>query len=201
MIDEGYIKYHMEWEKSSPLSSKFLSELIHWRQIMYAQQWIGLEENLGVGYGNISQRSPENPDTFIISGTQTGHIPELTPIHFTTVTAYNLSANTIHCRGPIKASSESLTHAALYALDPHIQAVIHIHENRAWENLCFQIPTTAQEVAYGTPEMAFEVEKLYRETLLPKTRLLAMAGHEGGLVSFGETLEKAGKVLLEKIKL
>jgi ribulose-5-phosphate 4-epimerase/fuculose-1-phosphate aldolase len=159
---------------------------------MYDAGLIGFDKKLNVGYGNISIRHPENPAQFIISGTQTGHFADLTSEDYTLVTAYDIPANHLHCKGPIKASSESLTHAAVYELNPAFQAVIHIHSLPMWEKLLHQAPTTSVDVPYGTPEMAFEVARLYRETTLPEEKLFAMAGHQDGLVAFGESLEEAG---------
>ena len=44
--------------------------------------------------------------------------------------------------------------------------------------------------------MAAEVHRLYRETVLPERRILAMGGHEDGILVFGRGPEEAGEVLL-----
>ena len=64
---------------------------------------------------------------FLITGTQTGEIKNLNREHYTCVTDYNIEKNFIRSEGPIKASSESLTHAMIYELDPAIKVVIHVH--------------------------------------------------------------------------
>lgn len=192
MIDEGYIKYQIHWDRAAALPNFLLKEIQVWRKKMYDAGLIGFDKKLNVGYGNISIRHPENPAQFIISGTQTGHLPALTSDHYTLVTAYDIPANQLRCAGPIKASSESLTHAAVYDLNPDFQAVIHIHHRPMWHKSLNRLPTTSIEVPYGTPEMAFEVARLYRDTALPAEKLFAMAGHQDGLVAFGESLEEAG---------
>ena len=55
--------------------------------------------------------------------------------------------------------------------------------------------TTAADVAYGTPEMAAETARLFRESDVRQVGMYAMAGHEEGIVSFGETPEQAAEVL------
>ena len=40
--------------------------------------------------------------------------------------------------------------------------------------------------------MAQEMARLYRETTLESVRVLAMAGHEDGIITFGHTAEEAG---------
>jgi hypothetical protein len=89
-----------------------------------------------------------------------------------------------------------MTHAAFYQADPAIGAVIHVHHLDFWKRLLHTVPTTAPEVAYGTPGMALEILRLYRETDLPRRKLAAMAGHEEGIISFGCDLDEAGTELL-----
>lgn len=199
MTDEGYIKYQIHWDRAEALPNFLLSEIQIWRKKMYDAALIGFDEKLQVGYGNISIRHPEAPDQFIISGTQTGHLADLTAAHYTLVTSYDIPGNQLHCQGPIKASSESLTHTAVYELNPQFQAVIHIHHRQMWEKLLHEVPTTSEKVPYGTPEMAFEVARLYRETKLPEMKLFAMAGHQDGIVAFGENLTEAGEGLLRSL--
>ena len=47
------------------------------------------------------------------------------------------------------------------------------------------------------PEMAEEVIRLFKETDVKEKKILAMAGHEEGVVSFGKNLKEAGQILLE----
>jgi ribulose-5-phosphate 4-epimerase/fuculose-1-phosphate aldolase len=96
----------------------------------------------------------------------------------------------------IKASSESLTHATLYACDDTINAVIHIHHLEKWKSLLNVVPTTEAAVPYGTPEMAFEIQRLFRETNVASEKIIAMGGHEEGIISFGETIDEAASKLL-----
>jgi len=63
---------------------------------------------------------------FIITGSATGEIPELEPGHYVKVTSFNIDDKCVQCVGPLKASSESLTHAAIYLADPDSNAVIHV---------------------------------------------------------------------------
>ena len=59
-----------------------------------------------------------------------------------------------------------------------------------------RFPTTAAAVAYGTPLMAAEMRRLYETSELPRLKILIMAGHEEGLITFGATLAEAEQVLL-----
>ncbi len=49
---------------------------------------------------------------------------------------------------------------------------------------------------YGTQAMARAVERLYATTALAETRMLAMGGHEDGIICFGRNADEAGEVLL-----
>lgn len=194
MKETGVIKFNCHWTKASPLPYAEIAELNEWRDKMYARRFIGLNED-NIGYGNISMRS--SAKQFIISGSATGHLENLTNEHYTQVVDYNLEANWVSCQGPIVASSESLTHAALYECDESIKAVIHIHDNTLWKKLLTKIPTTLATVEYGTPAMALEVKRLFRESKLKSIKLLAMAGHQDGLIAFGANLKEAGNLLLQ----
>ena len=199
MLDEGYIKYHCYWQQTAPLPVSLLTALIDWRDQLYARELIGYYPQHRVGYGNISIRHQQ--DRFIISGSQTGHIALTNPAHYSRVDRYDISQNQVWCSGPVKASSETLTHAAVYELSDDFEAVIHVHSLHHWQELLWQVPTTRAEVAYGTPQMAAEVARLYREDSLAETRLFVMAGHEEGIVSFGNSLEEAAEVLYQGLGL
>ncbi len=196
-IDEGYIKYNCEWQISPPPSPSLISNLNHWRKHVYTLKWIGYDANLKVGYGNISVRHPQQPKQFIISGTQTGHLSTLNNEHYSLVSSFDIRQNTLKCEGAIKASSESLTHAIIYLLDKNNQAVIHIHHRQLWEQYKNKLPTTASTVPYGTPEMAYEIAHLYHTSDLAQQKVLIMAGHQDGIISFGKDLAEAMMVLLK----
>jgi hypothetical protein len=117
---------------------------------------------------------------------QVGILPHLTPKHYALVTHCDIDANRVECTGAIKASSETLTHAAIYQLSSSIGAIVHVHSLALWERLKNVAPTTRADVAYGTPAMAREFSRLYIESEMPERCLAVMAGHPAGLISFGE---------------
>jgi hypothetical protein len=194
MIDEGYVKYNCTWIEDSPLERSLITELNQWRHQLYKIGLIGQYEN-GIGFGNVSIRGKSGKE-IIISGTNTGGIPSLNEYHYTTVTDYNWQENRVSCRGAITASSETLTHAAIYEANPDTNAVIHIHHRHLWEKLLGQVPTTRKNIAYGTPEMAAEIIRLCQEDHLEEQQILVMSGHEEGIITFGTNLEQAGNLLL-----
>lgn len=192
-IDEGYIKFNCEWVNQS-LAVKVPLELKVWRDKMHELKQIGHYAEINIGYGNISVKIP---DGIIISGTQTGDIFPIRDNHFTLVTHYEINKNTVVCKGPIKASSESMTHAAIYEANSSIKAIIHIHNKELWVKLMDKVPTTRSEVPYGTPEMANEIFRLFKETSVSQDKIIVMAGHDEGIIVFGKDLDEAAETILK----
>ena len=94
-----------------------------------------------------------------------------------------------------------MTHGVLYALDKHLRFVMHIHAPEIWSRAgALNLPTTSHSVLYGTPEMAEEVGRLFRESDVRTRRVFAMGGHEDGIVSFGRTAREAADPLLALLK-
>ena len=89
-----------------------------------------------------------------------------------------------------------MTHAAIYALNSSIRAVVHVHDQDLWLRLKGVLPTTWEGVAYGTPDMARAFRRLFEDTDFPTTGIAVMAGHEDGLVSFGKDVQEATERIL-----
>jgi len=155
---------------------------------------IGAYEN-GIGFGNISQRHQKNQ--FFISGSATGNFPQLNETHYSLVTDFNIEQNWVKCQGPIIASSESMSHAVIYQECPEVNVVIHVHHLSWWKKLLHTIPTTSVQAAYGTPEMAYEIIRLFKESEISKKGILAMAGHEEGLFGFGKNFSEASHFFVQ----
>jgi ribulose-5-phosphate 4-epimerase/fuculose-1-phosphate aldolase len=199
MIDEGYTKYECDWRHGPALPADAIAELNDWRNRLHEQGLIGYYPEHRVGFGNVSIREGDS-SAFIISGTQTGHIETTDERHYARVIGCDIEANRVLCEGPVQASSEALTHAAIYALDPGIRAVAHVHDAALWDELIDRLPTTSREISYGTPEMAREFRRLYAETDFPARGVAVMGGHEEGLVAFGRDIEEACRRILRYSK-
>src|SRR5690606_6522498 len=137
------------------LNGDELAELDHWRKRMYAAGPIGAYPD-GIGLGNISRRQSREGQ-FIISGSATGNFVQLSAEHYSLVTAVDIDRNSLACKGPIVASSESMSHAVIYRECPEVQGVIHIHHLGMWERLLHEVPTTDAKATYGSPEMAYSI--------------------------------------------
>jgi ribulose-5-phosphate 4-epimerase/fuculose-1-phosphate aldolase len=198
-IDEGYTKFTVDWTRGDPAEFDEVDELCRWRKPLFDAGLIGFYAHIGVGFGNISMRIGTGTE-FLISGTQTGHLAVVGPEHFALVTNADIPRNRVACSGAIQASSESMTHAVLYAIDATINAVVHVHSDRLWTKLHQVIPTTADEVAYGTPEMAAEFARPYRDSSLRSSGVAVMGGHESGLISIGRSMAEAATRILDLAK-
>ena len=194
-IDEGYIKFESDWTPGPAADPELTAMLDRWRRPLFDAGLIGHYDELDVGYGNLSVRSGADGQ-FVISGTQTGHFAKTDGQHYARVTHYDIGANRVASTGPVEASSESLTHAAIYELDAGINAVVHVHNADLWEALRGRLPTTADNISYGTPEMAREFARLYRDTDFATAGVAVMAGHEEGIIAYGRSLEEAARRIL-----
>lgn len=218
--DEGVIKFSVQQAHHSTLylnnsHQEKLAELTAWRKRLFKMDVIGCDiSRYGACYGNVSMRyieldhfefryvKPKGFRTFLITGTQTGNLEDLTADHYVRVYHYNYAHNKVCAEGPLLPSSESLTHGAIYdlSLELDIRYVFHVHSPQLWNSAHrLEIPTTSETIAYGTPEMAAEVQRLFHDTDLGEKKILSMGGHKDGIISFGSTAEEAGTILLEHL--
>jgi L-ribulose-5-phosphate 4-epimerase len=191
-----YIKFSCERVATEIPSFGALTELNAYRWKLLDLRLIGLDPN-GIGFGNLSVRNG-GTDNFYITGSATGGIHELTHENCAKVVARDFGRNRIQYEGPAIPSSESLTHAAIYESDATAGAVIHCHDSKLWAALLNQAPTTSKAAEYGTPELAHEIMHLFKFTDVQRRKIVVMAGHEGGIVTFGKDLEEAFAVLVRE---
>lgn len=196
---EGVIKFELEWEAAPPWQGPEIGVLERWREEMLAHAVLGQDSARydGFGFGNLSARVASG---FLISGTQTGHERTLGAEGYALVVGWTLEENRIVARGPVKPSSESLTHAALYQAQPSVRFVFHGHSPDLWAHgRDLDLPVTDSNVAYGTPAMAAEVERLSGRAL-EGAGILVMGGHEDGFIAFGVDAEPTGARMLEYLE-
>lgn len=188
-MSEGYVKFNCIWDQAQvEYPHAVYRQLESARSRLFAWGLIGVYPD-GVGFGNISARS--NGNSFIISGSATGGLSQLAPGDYALVTDYQIRQNTIFCKGLIKASSESLTHAAIYQEVPLAGAVVHVHSLYLWEKLIGKYPTTPAGIEYGTPEMAEAVGQFAFSIKDSEEKIIVMGGHREGILSFGHQIDDA----------
>ena len=196
--EKGTIQFQCDWTPADP--PVVPAALLDCRERLHRLGLIGVYPD-GIGFGNVSVKLPKSGQEghaprFLISGTATGSLPTLGPEHFAEVTAFDFASNSLSCRGPVKASSESLSHAAVYANDPTAQAVIHAHHLTRWEALRDRVPTTDCAAEAGTPRMAWAIEELLGTPGVKEGGFFVMGGHREGLMAFGPSVAEAAERLL-----
>jgi L-ribulose-5-phosphate 4-epimerase len=172
------------------------AELNAYRRKLLQLRLIGVDAN-GIGFGNVSIRDGAT-NNFYVTGSATAGKPELTLADCARVVACDFEKNWLRYEGSAIPSSESLTHAAVYESDAKAGSVIHCHDSKLWPALLNQAPTSSKTIEYGTPEMAYEVTRLFEVTDVQSRKILVMAGHEGGIVAFGKDIEEAFAVLMRE---
>ena len=189
-----YIKFSCERVAAKITSFDRLAELNAYRSKLLDLRLIGVDPN-GIGFGNLSVREGAT-DNFYITGSATGGVHELTLADCAKVVACDFERNRIRYEGSALPSSESLTHAAIYESDATAGAVMHCHDSELWTAALNEAPTTSKAAEYGTPDMAHEIMRLFTRTDVRSRKIVVMAGHEGGILTFGKDLEEALAVLV-----
>ena len=191
-----YVKFTYEHARADTGPFNALAELNACRRKLLELRLMGVDSN-GVGFGNLSVRDGAT-ENFYITGSATGGLLELTPTDCVRVVAYDFAKNWLRYEGAAVPSSESLTHAAIYESDPSTSAVVHCHDSVLWATLLDRVPTTPKSVAYGTPEMAYEIMRLFEISDVQSKKIFVMAGHEAGIATFGKNLADAFDVLMRE---
>ena len=191
-----YVKFTFERASADIAPFDALTELNACRRKLLEMGLIGLDSS-GIGFGNLSVRDGASRK-FYVTGSATGGLPELSLTDCVRVVDWDFKKNWLRYEGTAIPSSESLTHAAIYESDSMTSAVIHCHDSGLWTALLDRAPTTSKAVPYGTPEMAYEIMRLFEGTDVRSRKVLVMAGHEAGIVTFGRNLEDAFTVLMRK---
>ena len=155
-----YVKFTDERTGVEMGSFDQLADLNACRRKLLDLHLLGVYAN-GVGFGNLSVRDGVSR-SFYITGSATGGLPELTPAGCVRVVEYDFAKNWLSYEGAAIPSSESLPHAAIYESDLSTSAVIHCHDLALWRALLDHVPTSSKVVTYGTPEMAYEIMRLFK---------------------------------------
>ncbi|MDH7484061.1 MAG: class II aldolase/adducin family protein, partial [Spirochaetales bacterium] len=212
---EGIIKFACHWQQCALYQCECAHAVLDVRNRLWDRGLVGAAAD-GTGFGNVSSVVSRNearelaPDLvervqsryhagqryFLVTGSQTGREAVLDISGLSLVLEWNLAANELACAGPVRASSESLTHAALYEAESRIGGVVHVHAPWYWAHWPENAPRTAADVSYGTPAMGYEIQRIWRETGAAVSGAVCMGGHRDGLLAWGETVEQALETLL-----
>jgi hypothetical protein len=136
-----------------------------------------------MGFGNLSVRIDR--ERFLITGSGTGILLNLTVDELAIVTQTDIAKNWLACAGRVHASSESLTHAAIYQACPQVQVVAHTHSAKIYERNKNRMPLTSAAAQYGTVAIAQAVFEIASKMGPDYQGLILMAGHFPGIFSYG----------------
>ncbi len=195
-MTDGVIKYSIE--HSTETTPEFLNyeTLEALRSRLFTLGLIGVAE--GIGYGNISLRE-KSGTAFFITATQTGELSSLTNEYYTYISDYDFSSFNVISQGRHRPSSEALSHAMIYQINPQINAVIHVHSKALW-NFMKENNTLATTAEYGTAQMVDEIASLYKNRDPFESSIFVMRGHEEGIMAFGKSVKEAELTLYSMIK-
>ncbi|MDR2716461.1 MAG: S-methyl-5-thioribose-1-phosphate isomerase [Treponema sp.] len=186
--NDGYVKYTTTHTMAPAIESPHWAELNNARTQLFRLGLLGVNPE-GIGFGNVSIRF--QGEEFLVSGTATGASPELNPAEYCLVNSFDLMQNHIVSMGPVKASSEAMTHGAVYRSCSAANCVMHIHSGAIFNAMIRDgCPATAENAAYGTPEIACAIAQCVQE-LGTDEGAVVLAGHDEGLIVWGPTVERA----------
>lgn len=194
---EGVIHFNLSHLTGEPIHYAELAGLSAWHERMHALGLIGQDPSRygGLAYGNMSHRLDNNE--FLISGTQTGALATLTDAHYAHIDSCDIANNRVSSHGPIKPSSECMSHAAIYAARRDVMAVIHVHSPAIWQHhKALGLASTPADVGYGTPAMAAAIAGSLKHFSHADRGCIAMLGHEDGIICFADNMDAAGQHLL-----
>lgn len=185
---EGYIQFHCDHRPGPPLAHPQMAALLQARETLQQAGVLGVLPS-GIGFGNVSVRTEASASAscpsgrFLITASATGGIRPGTPDVMCEVDEADVATNSVRCHGPRPASSETLTHAAVYAARPDAGAVIHIHDRVLFHRLLGGgAPMTPPHARFGTVAMAEATGAVAAHGAA--AGCLAMTGHEDGVLAW-----------------
>jgi hypothetical protein len=191
---EGYVKYAADHWSAPAVEPPSWKELNEARTRLYDLGLIGVLPN-GVGFGNVSVRLQDGE--FLITGTATGGRRVLTPNDYCVVKSFNLEENRVTTSGPVRASSESMSHGAVYRARVSAGCVIHVHSRKIFDAMLGDGSlSTPPEAAYGTPALALSIASLAAGRKAGGG-ILVLAGHDEGVLAYGASVQEALDLILD----
>ncbi len=192
-MQEGVIKFNIKQLIKQEIDID-ISDIENVRSQLLKMNLIGHNKQLNLGFGNISKRIDK--EKFIITGSQTGELPNLKKKDYVLITEADFKTNSVIAKGLIKPSSESLTHAAFYYNSDKYNAVIHIHNLKLWKSLINNnYLSTPEDGLYGSEKLWHSIIDILNNNINSDIITIVMKGHEEGIITAATSL----KLALEEI--
>ncbi len=199
-VAEGIIRfaYDLQNESNPVADADVLAELDAWRHIFRRLGLIGQDPERydGYGFGNLSARDQGRDGEFVVTASQTGGLERLSDEDVVRITHYSLDRFWVDAVGSQPPSSETMTHAMVYAADPRIRCVFHCHSPEIWQQAqALGLPCTPEPVPYGSTAMVQAVAELL-EGHASRPLVFASLGHTDGVFACGPTARDTGGLLV-----
>ena len=197
---EGTIQFAYDLQPlQAPIAgADLLRPLLAWRTILRRLQLIGQTPDRygGLGFGNLSFRDPDHPQEFIITASQTSGSADFSADDLTRIQSCHLERFRVTALGSHPPSSETLTHAMLYAADARLHWVFHVHCPEIWHRTePLGLPVTEADVGYGSPAMVSALAELLAAQQ-SRPLVFTTLGHADGVFSCGTTAPDTGGLLV-----
>lgn len=190
--DEGCVKYRCFHTPGPAPSHPDLAALDALRTALFDAGFVGARPD-GVGFGNLSVRGAGG--RFVVTATGTGGARVLGPDGYCLVSVFDVDGNSVHSTGPRPASSEAMSHGAVYAADPLARCVVHIHSRAVFDRLLAAgAPATPRDAAFGTPDMARALGVLAARRP-GRGGVMVMSGHDEGVMAHGPGISTVAALL------
>lgn len=197
---EGVIRFRVHLNRTPLHEDAEIRQLIVWRDILYRLGLVGQDplRYSGLGFGNLSVRSRKEPDTFMVTASQTGGIERLCGMHFCRVIAWKFEPPELWAEGLTSPSSESLTHAAIYESEKRVGAVIHVHCPEIWHQAdTIGLAVSDPAAGCGTSALALEMRSMMAALKPSNGGIWILGGHEDGVIAFGADLMQTGLLVMQ----
>lgn len=197
---EGVIRFRVHLNRKPLHEEPEIRQLIVWRDILYRMGLVGRDplRYSGLGFGNLSMRSLRKPDSFVVTGSQTGGLEQLSEMHFCRVIAWKFEPPELWAEGLTSPSSESLTHAAIYESEKKVGAVIHVHCPEIWhQGETIGLAVSDPAAGCGTSALALEMRSMMATWKPVDGGIWILGGHEDGVIAFGNDLMQTGLLVIQ----
>jgi Class II Aldolase and Adducin N-terminal domain len=198
---EGTIHFRYRLTPPTPgdrIDPERFARLAAWRRILRQLKLLGRDARRydGYGYGNLSTRDPAPGARFFVTASQSSGVPHITRGHIVRVDHSDAERFEVDATGTQPPSSESITHAMLYAVDADVAWIMHVHSDAIWQAAArLRLPCTPAAVTYGSPAMADSVAQLLRRHA-ERPLVFATLGHVDGIFACGGDAASVGGVLV-----
>ena len=192
---EGAIRFHYRLDPphaADTLDADRFERLGAWRNILQQLHLLGRDAHRydGYAYGNMSTRDLQTPARFYVTASQTSGAPRLVPQDIVRIDRWNAERFEVTAAGTLPPSSESITHGIIYAADPTIAWIMHVHAPDIWRRGAPAAPVHRGRCPLRFPAMAHAVAALLGDCERPL--VFVTLGHEDGVFACGATPEDTG---------